>query len=132
MVVESLPKFCVTKPDFLRKTFLAPKIWEKGQKYAKNSFLKLKKNLVINFPRICSIMKIYVIFCVPGQLLYWEKSYFWDIGQNALSQLECRIFKSTISPEQIDETDLRFVCWYKFTKSWSKIFWLGMVKYRCS
>ena len=27
-----------------------------------------------------------------------------NIGENALSQPDCRIFESTISPEQIDET----------------------------
>ena len=33
----------------------------------------------------------------------WEKSFFWDMGQNAASQSDCKIFKSNISPEQIDE-----------------------------
>ena len=66
-------------------------------------------------------------------LLYfyiWEKSCSWDIGQNALSQPDCRIFKSSISPEQIDETASFLACWYKFAKikSWLKIFWLGIVK----
>ena len=51
---------------------------------------------------------------------FWEKSYSCDIGQNALSQLDCRIFKSIISPEQITSFS---ACWYKLTKikSWSKI-----------
>ena len=31
----------------------------------------------------------------------WEKSCSWDIDQSALSQSDCRIFKSAISPEQI-------------------------------
>ena len=34
----------------------------------------------------------------------WEKSCSRDIGQNALSQSDSRIFKSNIFPEQIDET----------------------------
>ena len=33
----------------------------------------------------------------------WEKSGSWDMGQNALSQSDCRIFKSTISLEQNNE-----------------------------
>ena len=47
-----------------------------------------------------------------------------------LSARDRKIFKSTISSEQIDETALFSACWYKFTKnkSWLKIFWLGMVK----
>ena len=40
----------------------------------------------------------------------WEKSYFWDIGQEALSQRDCRIFKSTIFPEQIDESAAFLAC----------------------
>ena len=48
----------------------------------------------------------------------------WDVDQNAPSQSDCRIFKSIISPEQIDETASLFECWYKFTKikSWSSFF----------
>ena len=78
-------------------------------------------------------MKIYIICCVPGQILYWEKSCSWDIGQNALSQSDCSIFKSIISPEQIDEIVVFFACWHKFTKikSWWKIFCLGSVKREC-
>ena len=33
----------------------------------------------------------------------WEKSGFWDMGQNALDQSDCRIFKLTISQEHKDE-----------------------------
>ena len=51
-------------------------------------------------------MKIHIICCIPPQILYWERSCSWDIGQNALSQSDCIIFKSTISPEQVDETAL--------------------------
>ena len=38
------------------------------------------------------------------------------MGQNAFSQLDCRIFKSTISPEQIDQITWFFIYWYKFMK----------------
>ena len=62
-------------------------------------------------------MKIYIICCVCAQIPYLGKLLL----QNALSQSDCRIFKSTISPEQIDETASFFTCWYKFTKveSWN-------------
>ena len=49
-------------------------------------------------------MKIYINYYVPAQILYMEKSCSWDIGQNALSQSNCKIFKSTIYLEQINET----------------------------
>ena len=54
----------------------------------------------------------------------WGKSGSWDVDQSAPSQSDCRIFKSIISPEQIDETASLFECWYKFTKikSWSSFF----------
>ena len=76
-------------------------------------------------------MKFYVICYVPAQVVYWEKSCSWEIDQNVLSQSDCRIFKSTISPKQIDEITLFFTCWYKFIKikSWLKIF--SMVKNGC-
>ena len=68
--------------------------------------------------------------CVAAQILHLEKSS-WGIGQNALSQSDCRICKSDIYPEQIDETALFFACWYKFIRKLSKNFWLGMVKNGC-
>ena len=32
-----------------------------------------------------------------------EEPDSWDMGQNALGQSDCKIFKSSVSPEQIDE-----------------------------
>ena len=75
-------------------------------------------------------MKNCIICCVPEKSYIWEKFCSWDIGQSALSQSDCRIFKSTVSPEQIDETAS---VWYVDTNSqklkvdW-KIFSLSMVK----
>ena len=103
--------------------------WTKN-KPKKIFFLNLKKNLVIDFLWICSIMKIYIICCVLAQNVYWEKSCSWDVGQSALKQSHCRIFKSTIYSEQIIETASFFACWWQFAKikRLSKIFWLGKVK----
>ena len=55
------------------------------------------------------------------------------MDQNAVSQSDCRISKSTISPEHINEISWFFACWYKLTKtkSWSKNFLVGMVKNGC-
>ena len=48
----------------------------------------------------------------------------WDMGQNALGKWDCRISKSTISFEQMDEIGRFFALGWKFLniKSWSKIF----------
>ena len=41
--------------------------------------------------------------------MFLHKSFIWeeccsrDVGQSALSHSDCKIFKSAISPEQIDE-----------------------------
>ena len=134
MVLEILMKLYMTEPEFLEKKLL---LLQKLGKWVKNrpkiGFFNLKSNLVINFHSVCSIMKIYIIWCVPAQILCWKKSFFWDIAQNAHIQWHCRIFKSVISQEQIDETASFFVCWYKFPKikSWFKISRLGMVKNGC-
>ena len=91
-------KLCVTKPDFLEKNFLPPKL-RKGQK---QGLLKILKIFVINFYWICSVVNMYIICYVPAQVPYLGK-ISWDMGQNVLSQSDCRIFLSTISPEQINE-----------------------------
>ena len=53
-------------------------------------------------------MKIFVICCVPKQILFLGKILFLRYGQNALSQSDCMIFKSPISLEQIDEIQSHF------------------------
>ena len=54
----------------------------------------------------------------------WEKYCFWDKGQNAVSQSDM---------DKMDKIVWFCACWYKFTKikSWSKLFWLGIVKNGC-
>ena len=99
MVLETLIKLWFTA-RFFGKTFLLQKLG----KWAKNTgFFILKKKLVINFHWICSIMKMLIICCVFLHKSYiWEKSCSWDIGQNALSQLDCMFLKWTNSPEEIE------------------------------
>ena len=114
----------------LRNLCLPSKIGEMSQK---QGFLNLKKNSINNFHRICSIMKICLISSVLAQILYLGKVLFGDIVQNGLSQSDFRIFKSTISPKQINEKAWFFACWYKLQKlkvnrnfygwEWSKIVW---------
>ena len=55
------------------------------------------------------------------------------MGQNALSQSDWKIFKSTISLEQNNEKARFFVCWYKFMeiKGWLENVGVGVVKNGC-
>ena len=55
-------------PNFLKNFF--------KNNGTKIGFLNLKKNLVINFYLICSIMNIFIICCVPTQILYLVKILF--------------------------------------------------------
>ena len=49
MVLETRMKLWLTEPDFM-ENFFCPKIWENGPKMdQKEGFLKLLKDLVINF-----------------------------------------------------------------------------------
>ena len=83
---------------------------------------------------ICSIMKIYIIYNVPAQIVYLGKILFLRYSTKYSNQSDCKIFKAAISPEQIDKTaSFIFACWYKFTKirCWLKFFWSHMVKDGC-
>ena len=71
MVLETHLKLCATA-GFSRNVF-APKIRKMGQK---QGLWNLLKNFVITFFWICSIMKIYIISCVPAQIPYLEKYWF--------------------------------------------------------
>ena len=46
----------------------------------------------------------------------WDlvRSGSWYMGQNALGQSDCKIFRSVISQEQIDEKALFDTRWYRF------------------
>ena len=57
----------------LFENFFWPQKWGNG---AKIGFLNLKKNFVINFYWICSIMNIFIICCVLAQILCLGKILF--------------------------------------------------------
>ena len=59
----------------------------------------------------------------------WEKSGFWDIGQNGIGQSDCRVLKWTLTLEQSHEKAWFFVSSYKFIeiKSWLKNIGVGVV-----
>ena len=110
MELETLMELCVTA-RFFGKTFFAPKVWEMDQK----RFFGFKENFVIKFYWIFSIMKIFIVCCVPAQFIYLGKNLFVRYRPKCC-QSDCEIFKSTISPEQMNKTVSFFARWYKFTK----------------
>ena len=93
-------------------------------------FLKLLQNLVIDIFWIWSIKKVYITCCLLVQIRYLKKAGSWDMGQNALGQLDCRIFKSTIFPGQNYEKAKFCACWHRFMiiKRWLKNIGVSMVK----
>ena len=99
MVLETIWSCAWQSRTFQKKIFFAPKVGKMGQK---QGFLNFLKDLAINIYWTCSIMKIYIIYCSC-------------MGQNVLSQSDCRIFLSTMFPEEINETSWFFACWCKFT-----------------
>ena len=93
MVLETFMKLCMTA-QFFAKTFLPPKL----EKQAKNrGFLNLKTKLVIIFTEFVLQWKflLFAVFLLNSYI--WENSCSWNIGQNVLSQSDCRIFKWTIN-----------------------------------
>ena len=84
-----------------KKKHFCPKNWENEQKMGKKEdFLNLLENLVIFF-NLVFIMKVFVVLLHKSHIR--QKFGSWDISQNALSQSDYRVFKSTISLEQNDE-----------------------------
>ena len=69
-------KLCVAEPDLPEKFFLPPKLGKWTENRPKQCFLSLLKNIVINFCWICSVIKIYIICCVPAQIPYLGKFWF--------------------------------------------------------
>ena len=104
-----------------------------GENGPKAGFFNLLENWVINFFWIWSIKKFYNICCVLAQSHTWENCGSWDMGQNALDQSACSIFKLTMSLEQIDKKAWFFAYWYRFIqiKSWLKNIGVGIVKTGC-
>ena len=70
-----------------RKNYFAPKNCKMDQKWPKTRFLNILKKFIISF-----YWKSYIICCVPAQIPYRKNSGSWDMGQNALSQSDFRIF----------------------------------------
>ena len=89
-------------------------------------------SLVINFYWICSIMKIYIICCVPGQVSYLGKFLFLRYGPKCSQPIAggFLIKKLTLSQEWIHGMNWFFACWFEFrkAKSYFTDFWVYSVK----
>ena len=95
------------RAEFFEKKYFSSKYGKSMTKIGQKCvFLNLLQNLFIIFFRIRSIIKVYVIAYTILFVVRLLKSHIWekpdsgDMGQNAVSQSDCRIFKSTISLEQ--------------------------------
>ena len=87
MVLETL-MLSVTEPDFF-----CPKNVGNGSMIGQKwGFLNLKKSLVNHFHWICSIMKIYIICCVPALILYLRKIFFLSYRPKWLQPIRLQDF----------------------------------------
>ena len=77
------------RAGFLGKNFFAPKIGKMGQK---QGFFNLLESFVINFYWIWSIMKIYIICCVPAQIPYLGKFLFLRYGPKCSQPIRLQDF----------------------------------------
>ena len=89
MVLETHMKLFVTELDFLEKFYLSPK-WGKWAK--SRGFGIYWKVWSFIFSQFSIYYVKYVLFAMNKSHI-WEKSSSWDMGQNALSQLDFRILK---------------------------------------
>ena len=58
----------------------------------KQDFLNLLKDVVINFCWICSIMKMYIIWCVPAQIPFLGKFLFLRYGPKCSQPVKLQDF----------------------------------------
>lgn len=63
------------------------------------------KNSVIIFFSEFDLLRKFILIAVwfDKASHIWEKSGFWDIGQNGIGQSDCRVLKSTLTLEQSHE-----------------------------
>ena len=131
-MLETHFKLCVTV-GFFQKHLFAQKRWKMYPKWSNNRLFWIYWKI---WSLVFATMKVYIICYVTAQNPFLEKYGSWDMNQNALGQSDCRILKSTISLEQMDEIArffVFFVWWYKFMKikCWFEIFQVDVVKNGC-
>ena len=77
-------------------------LYYKMRRLLQNATFITNYDSIVSFLWICSLMKVYIFAVFLYKSYIWEKSCSWDICENALCQPDCRIFKWTISSEQIN------------------------------
>ena len=78
---------------FWRKKIFCPKNWKNEPKMdQKKGFLSLLESLVINFYWIWSIIKIYIIFCVPAQIPYLRNFLLLRYGSKCSQPIRLQNF----------------------------------------
>ena len=122
---------CAWQSQIFGRKFSCPKNGENRPKIG--YFMNLLENVVIGFFWIRSIKKVYINCCILAQIPYLRKSGSWDMGQNPCGQSDCRIFKSTLSPQESDQKAWLFSCRHRIMeiKKWSKNIGVGVVKNGC-
>ena len=97
----------------------------------KQGFLNLLKNSVINFHWIYSIMKTYIVCWVPAEIPYLGKILFLRCGPECSQTIRLQDFLINHIYRTNQWNSLRFgmlIQIHIWTKSWSKGFWMVMVK----
>ena len=126
MVLEAHMKLCMTEPDF-PEIFFCSQNWENGPK---TWFFGFIEKLIFTEFALWWKFILFAVFLYKSHI--WENSGSWDMGQNVLSQSDCRFFNQ---PYLQNKSIIAwfFAYWYKFTwiKSWSKKFWVDMVGNGC-
>ena len=110
--------------------------------------------MVINFLRICLVINFFYYLLCSWTNPIFGKNLVPDIEAKILSANHVGGFlnqvfhqnklmkqphyglwtlKLTVSQEWVDGINWIFACWYRFTKikSWSKIYWVSLVKNGC-
>ena len=86
------PYEVVQSQMFQKICFLPPKLGKWTRYGPKTRFLDLLRNFVINFYWICSVMKIYIICCVPAQIPYLRKFWFLIYGTKCSQPIRLQDF----------------------------------------
>ena len=90
MVPETHLKLCVTKLDFLKKNFWSQNLWKRTKIWTTFEFIgKFIHYFLLNlfnneFTQLCAV------FLQKSRVR--ENFYSWGVGQNVLSQSDCRNF----------------------------------------
>ena len=96
MVSEIYVKLYLAELDFFEKNIMPQKCWKWAKNGPSRGFFEFIENMLFDNESL-------YLCCGPGKFHIWENFGSWIVDQNAFSQSNCRIFKSTIYSEKINE-----------------------------